>query len=406
MYTHSTGSKNEVTKILVIITSLIYTVVLMYSKIMNYPLFPYEKAGIIGIVTLSALVYFVCMLKKSPTSKGWAGCIVVYCILFASVFLIVKLQPVYVPIVLPAAVIAVLYHPYSGIAFHFLYCISYYYIGQPDKKESIIFYLIFGIIVCFSSEFMKTMRDIFFTFVIITAAYFSLIIIWMFTNYGTIDYFGLIPGIIPLFLTFTAMFVALIVSKYMVIKKRTSKQKYMALCSEDFPPIAEMRDTSLRVFYHTLEVADLSAAAAMAIGADDMLCRTGAMYHDIGKTISRDYVPAGVLIAKEYKIPKDVIAIIEEHNGKKRLPQTKEAAIVLLADTLVSTKDYMLKPNMNKINQKKIIDSVMSMRMEGGLLDDVGFSLKEYSTIKETFVEILCGTIRDKSIRNGEEYDT
>ena len=180
----------------------------------------------------------------------------------------------------------------------------------------------------------------------------------------------------------------------------------MALCSEDFPPIAEMRDTSLRVFYHTLEVADLSAAAAMAIGVDDMLCRTGAMYHDIGKTISRDYVPAGVLIAKEYKIPKDVIAIIEEHNGKKRLPQTKEAAIVLLADTLVSTKDYMLKTNMTKINQKKIIDSVMSMRMEGGLLDDAGFSLKEYSTIKETFVEILCGTIRDKSIRNGEEYDT
>lgn len=397
---HNKSFKNEITVIIVIITSLIYTAVLMYSKIMNYPLFPYEKAGIIGIVVMCTLIYFVCLLKKSTDKKGWAGCMAVYCFLFATLFIITKLQPVYVPIALAAAVAAILYHPYTGIAFHVLYCVSYYYIVQPDKKESIIYYLIFGIIVCFASEFMKTMKDMFFVFVIIAASYFSLVIIWCFSNYGHIDYYGLIPGVIQLAVTYVAMFITLIISKYMVIKKRASKDKYMALCSEDFPPIAEMRDTSLRVFYHTLEVADLASAAAIAIGADEVLCRTGAMYHDIGKTISRDYVPAGVMIAREYKIPKDVIAIIEEHNGKKRLPQTKEAAIVLLADTLVSTKDYMLKTNMTRINQKKIIDSVMTMRMDGGMLDDVPFTLKEYSIIKETFVDILCGTIRYKNVRN------
>lgn len=399
MNTKSMNSKNEITKVMVIITAIIYTIVLVYSQIMNYTLFQYEKAGIIGVIVFCALIFFVCVLKKAPNKKGWAGCICLYCVLYASVLVIGYFQPAYIPIAIPAGIIAIFYHPYSGVAFHLLYCVSFYFIKQPNVKESIIFYLIFGLVVCFATEFMKTVKDIVYSFIVIGTAYCSLVIIWMFYNYGKIDYFGIIPGMLQVFITFFVLFITIVSSKYIGVKKKNMKDRYLKLCDEDYPPIAEMRDTSLRVFYHTLEVADLSAAAALAIGADDVLCRTGAMYHDIGKTISRDYVPAGVLIAKEYKIPKDVIAIIEEHNGKKRLPQTKEAAIVLLADSLVSTKDYMLRTNVSKINQKKIIDSVMSLRMEGNLLDDVGFTLKEYSIIKETFTDILCGTIEDRSER-------
>ncbi|MBD5136880.1 MAG: HDIG domain-containing protein [Lachnospiraceae bacterium] len=385
-------NKNNIYKYIIMATAFFYTVVFSWYSINKAPLFLYEKQGIVSIIAFLSIAFLICILKYAPSNMEWSIFIIVYCVLFATQAVFVKLQPVYIPIVLPAVIIAVLYKPYSGIVFHLMYVVSFYYIVQSDKPESLIYYLIFGIIACLLTDFMKSIKSIIDSFIIMGVSYMILVIIWMQYNSGKVDYMGIFPGFIQLFFTMAVCFVCVIGRKFNEIRKKPAKSKYSIYCNEDFAPIKELRDTSLRVFYHTLEVADLSAAAAAAIGADAMLARAGAMYHDIGKTMSNNYVKAGIIIAKENNVPQEVINIIEEHNGKIRKPQSAEAAIVLLSDTLVATKDYMMKSGGKMMEERKLIDNVMSLRLDGGLIDESGLTLSQFREIKKVFISMRCGS--------------
>lgn len=387
---------DDIIKYIILITAFFYTMVLCVYKLDPVSINASEKKAIVALICLASLVFLMCIIRNSLSISGWCVWLVLYCILFASQFIFMKLQSAYIPIILPAAIISIMYHPYSGISFHLLFCISLYYLGQAGNTESFIFYFLFGVIVCFVSELMTNVKNILYSFVVIVICYTSLIIIWMEYHNNGINTVKLLSGYIQIAITIAVCFVCIILRKVLSIRRKPSNSRYEQLCNEDFPPIAEMRDNSLRVFYHTLEVADLSAAAAKASGADEMLARTGAMYHDIGKTMSNNYVAAGVVIARENDVPEEVIRIIEEHNGKLRKPGSIEAAIVMLADTIVSTKDYMLRKNARSLEQKKIIDNVMTLRLESGLIDEAGVSIKQYNQIKETFVSIMCGTIEER----------
>lgn len=383
-------NRKNILQYTVMFTAFFYTVVFSYGLIDKEPMFLYEKQGIVAVVAFLSIVFLVSMLKYSPSNTEWGIFIIIYCALFATQIIFMKLQPVYIPIAAPAVVIAVLYRPYCAIAFHLMYCTSFYFCYRQEMKEIFIFALIFGIIACLLTDFMDNINNIVNSFIILCTSYIILFVIWMQYNSGKIDYIGILPGFIQLIVTLSVCFVSIIAKRYKKIRVKTSKDNYSVYCNEDFAPIKELRDTSLRVFYHTLEVADLSAAAAAAIEADAMLARAGAMYHDIGKTMSRNYIKAGLIIAREYKLPEDIISIIEEHNGKIRKPQSKEAGIVLLADTLVATKDYMMKTGNKMMDERKLIDSVMSLRLDSGLLDESGITLSQFRVIKQTFIDMRC----------------
>lgn len=385
-------NKNNIYKYIIMTTAFFYTVVFSWYSINKAPLFLYEKQGIVSIIAFLSMAFLICILKYAPSNMEWGIFIIVYCVLFATQTVFVKLQPVYIPIVLPAVIIAVLYKPYSGIVFHLMYVVSFYFVVQSDKPESLIYYLIFGITACLLTDFMKSIKSIIDSFIILGVSYMILVIIWMQYNSGKVDYMGIFPGFIQLFFSMAVCLACVIGRKFNEIRKKPAKSKYSIYCNEDFAPIKELRDTSLRVFYHTLEVADLSAAAAAAIGADAMLARAGAMYHDIGKTMSNNYVKAGIIIAKENNVPQEVINIIEEHNGKIRKPQSAEAAIVLLSDTLVATKDYMMKSGGKMMEERKLIDNVMSLRLDGGLIDESGLTLSQFREIKKVFISMRCGS--------------
>lgn len=385
-------NQSNILKYIVMATTFFYTVVFCWCFINKEPLFLYEKQGIVSLIAFLSMAFMICILKYAPSNIEWGIFIVVYCILFATQAVFVRLQPVYVPIVLPAVVMAVLYKPYSGIVFHLMYIVSFYYMARWDKPETLVYYLIFGIIACLLTDFMKNIKSIINSFIILGVSYMILRIIWMQYSSGNVDYIGILPGYLQLFFTMAVCLLCVIGRKFNEVRKKPVKNKYSIYCNEDFAPIKELRDTSLRVFYHTLEVADLSAAAAAAIGADAMLARAGAMYHDIGKTMSNNYVKAGVIIAKENNVPQEIINIIEEHNGKIRKPQSAEAAIVLLSDTLVATKDYMMKSGGKMMDERKLIDSVMSLRLDGGLIDESGLTLSQFREIKKVFISMRCGS--------------
>ncbi len=198
-------------------------------------------------------------------------------------------------------------------------------------------------------------------------------------------------------------------------------------------------------YHHSLMVSNLCEAAAEAIGADPILARVGALYHDIGKLkrplffvenqsyflienphnkftprISKMIITAhpkdGIEIAKEYKLPQVVQNFIIQHHGEGLAsyfynqavqeegvenvkeeqfrypgpkPNTKETAILMIADAVESAVRSLKSPTPEEI--ENMINKIIVERLNDGQLSDSPLTLKDIKTIATTFSRILRG---------------
>jgi putative nucleotidyltransferase with HDIG domain len=196
-------------------------------------------------------------------------------------------------------------------------------------------------------------------------------------------------------------------------------------------------------FSHSLLVGTIAEKAAEEIGVNGLLCRVGAYYHDIGKVNKPDYfyenqmggynrhdqlsptmskhvivghVKDGAEIAKEYKLPSAIRQFIETHHGRTLIkyfyeearkqdsskngcvneqdyrypgpyPQTKEAAIVMLADSVEGAVRAMQDPSASKI--RTLIHNMAMERLQDGQFDDCDLTLKELRKIVEALAKSL-----------------
>ena len=205
-----------------------------------------------------------------------------------------------------------------------------------------------------------------------------------------------------------------------------------------------MRRLSLEApgtYSHTMRIADLAEAAATAVGANGLLARVGAYYHDIGKLkkpqyfienqqgknpheklkpqtsagIIRSHVDAGLEFADKEKLPQAVRAFISEHHGtgsiayflekaKERdpstvnaaefaypgpIPQSAETAIVMLADGVEASTRVINDPTPDKI--RGVIEHIIRQRIEAGQLRAAPLTLRQLDQIKEQFARSLIG---------------
>jgi putative nucleotidyltransferase with HDIG domain len=200
-------------------------------------------------------------------------------------------------------------------------------------------------------------------------------------------------------------------------------------------------------YAHTIAIANLAEAACRAIGANPLLARVGAYYHDIGKIarpqyfvenqakgrnphdnlkpgtsaqIIRNHVREGLELAAEYKLPRALRAFITEHHGtgsisyfldKARersgaqpdeaefaypgpLPQTAETAVVMLADGVEAATRVIHEPTREKI--REVVRHIVRQRMEQGQLDDAPLTLRQISIIEEQFTHVLAGMYHNR----------
>jgi cyclic-di-AMP phosphodiesterase PgpH len=194
-------------------------------------------------------------------------------------------------------------------------------------------------------------------------------------------------------------------------------------------------------YSHTMRIADLAEAAANAVGANGLLARVGAYYHDIGKLkkpqyfienqqgknpheklkpqtsagIIRSHVEAGLELADKEKLPQAVRAFIAEHHGtgsiayflekaKERdaggvnpaefaypgpIPQSAETAIVMLADGVEASTRVISDPTPEKI--RAVIDHIVRQRIDAGQLRNTPLTLKQLEIIKDQFARAMVG---------------
>ncbi len=221
--------------------------------------------------------------------------------------------------------------------------------------------------------------------------------------------------------------------------------RLLELSNLGHPLIRDMIVKAPGTYHHSMVVGSLAEAAAEAIHANSLLVRVGAYFHDIGKMMKPGYfienqrdgenphdrltpsmsalvitnhVKEGIDLGIEYGLPEPIIDMIPQHHGTSRVsffynkavqqtdpdkeevdetafrypgpkPQTKEAAIMMLADgaeaatrSLSSHSEGAIRARINKIVNSQVAD---------GQLDECPLTLKDLHTVSETFIQVLMG---------------
>lgn len=164
-----------------------------------------------------------------------------------------------------------------------------------------------------------------------------------------------------------------------------TRTSYEVLCDLENDLIKKMKQHSESLYSHAIRIGDLSYRAAIEIKADEMLALAGGIYHEVGKINGKNYIEEGLIIAEDYAFPRELKAILKEHNIKFEKPSSVEAAIVMISDSVESTIDYIEKNDDRKFTTDKIIENIFQMRMEKGTFDGTSLSLKDYKKLKEFY---------------------
>ena len=227
-------------------------------------------------------------------------------------------------------------------------------------------------------------------------------------------------------------------------------QMLLELSNPTQPLLRLLQTEAPGTHHHSLLVANLAEAAAYRIGANALLCRVGAYYHDIGKTrrpiffkenqidqpnphdgmdpavsaaILAAHVRDGLALADKYKLPQAVKDMIAQHHGdgvmayfyyaaKKKAdeegreidirdysydgpkPQTREAAILMMADT-VEAATRTLKDR-SRESMSAMIQKLVKDKFESGQLSESPLTFRDLSEISDAFIRTLTGIYHER----------
>lgn len=223
----------------------------------------------------------------------------------------------------------------------------------------------------------------------------------------------------------------------------TSMMKLLELSNPNNPLLKQLLLEAPGTYHHSLMVGNLAEATAESIGANPLLVRVGAYYHDIGKLKRPDYyvenqrggenphekiAPAlsaliitshireGMEMAKAAHLPPDITDFIAQHHGTSLTkyfynqamqedgrdntnednyryegprPQSKEVALVMLADSVEAAVRSLPEPKLDKINE--MVHNIIKGKLNDGQLDECDLTFKDLDVIAEKFCEILEG---------------
>lgn len=201
-----------------------------------------------------------------------------------------------------------------------------------------------------------------------------------------------------------------------------------------------LRELALKApgtFQHSLQVANLAEEASYEIDANSLLVRVGALYHDIGKIFGPAYyienqssginphdnlryeesariiighVTKGIELAKKHKLPPEIADFIPMHHGTRKveyfyikqrmenpgeqldehsftypgpIPNSRETALVMMADSVEAASRSLEKPDENSINE--LVEKVISKQLESNQFSNVNLTLRDISQVKEIF---------------------
>jgi putative nucleotidyltransferase with HDIG domain len=232
-----------------------------------------------------------------------------------------------------------------------------------------------------------------------------------------------------------------------VILNLPTNFRLLELTDLNSPILKKMQIEAPGSYNHSLNVANMAEQAARAIRANPLLVRVAALYHDIGKVPNAEYyiennrgkskhdllkpslsksilkahVKIGVEMAREIKLPREVINIIEQHHGTSLMkyfyhqalknkenkdvdvqeyrhqgpkPQTREAAIVMLADSVEAASRVLKRPSTKRIEE--FVTEIVESKFRDRELNESSLTLRGLMKISIAFRRYLTGVFHTR----------
>lgn len=156
------------------------------------------------------------------------------------------------------------------------------------------------------------------------------------------------------------------------------------LLEDDYPLVIELKRFSKVEYNHARKVSYLSDICAKEIGCDEKICACAGFYYRLGQMLGKPEVENAVREATNRCFPPEVIAIMGEFEGKKRLPGTPESAIVHMVDAIVTKIEILDATTMSsEWNQEMLIYQTLNEFSHDGVYDKAGLSMNQFLLIRE-----------------------
>jgi len=237
---------------------------------------------------------------------------------------------------------------------------------------------------------------------------------------------------------------------------RLTPMRLSELADVNHPLLRRLSLEAPGTYHHSLIVASLASAAADAVGADALLCRAGAYFHDVGKIVKPEYfvenqgsignphdplapsmsrlvlqshVKEGLALAREYGLDKVLADFIATHHGTSRIdyffhralesmedlervdeddyrypgprPSTKETAIMMLSDGVEASVRTLEEPTPQRLRDQ--IKAIVDQKTADGQFDQVPLTLLDLHRITESFFNTLVGVYHNRIAYPGQE---
>lgn len=316
--------------------------------------------------------------------------------------------------------------------------ISYY---APNSYMYVFMQIAAGIVAIFSLSHLQRRGQLILSIFLIFITYALVYIAFILTQEGEIRVTHLL-GLLWLFincllltLTYPVIYIFERVFGYI------SDITLIELSNPNHPALRNLTKKAPGTFQHSLMVANLAEEAIYRIGGNPLLTRTGALYHDIGKTYDPiffienqsgginphdqcefdesaqhiiNHVTKGVELAKKYNLPESIINFIRTHHGKSKVkyfynsfknkyhdreineslftytgpdPVSRECSVVMMADAVEAVSRTLAVKTEENIT--KLVNDIIDGQVREGRFVNADITFKDIATVKKVFIEML-----------------
>lgn len=316
--------------------------------------------------------------------------------------------------------------------------ISYF---APNSYMYLFMQITAGIVAIFSLAQLQRRGQLFFSIFFIFLVYAAVYISFVLTREGDIRLTHLF-GILWLFINCLLLSLTYpVIYIFERIFGFISEITLIELSNPNHPTLRALTKKAPGTFQHSLMVANLAEEAIYRIGGNPLLTRTGALYHDIGKSYDPIYfienqtgglnphdgqefdvsaqhiithVTKGVELAKKHKLPEAIINFIRTHHGKSKVkyfynsfknkypdkpiddslftyagpdPVSKECAVVMMADAVEAVSRTL--QDKTEENITKLVNDIIDSQVTDGRFKNADITFKDIEAVKRVFIDML-----------------
>ena len=309
----------------------------------------------------------------------------------------------------------------------------------PNSYEFIFLNIIAGVITIISSDDLYKRANLFITVGQITGIYMISYFSFFVIHEGNIDNIELFNFILFIICGLLTLFVYPLIYIYEKIFNLMSDVSLLELSDTNSPLLKDLSNKAPGTFHHSMNVANLAESSANEIGANSMLARVGALYHDIGKmdnpsyftenqvtgknphdslsskesvSIILNHVSKGVEIAKKNNLPNRIVDFIKTHHGTSTLhyfydkdlklnrnpkineykyngpkPFSKETALVMMCDSVEAATKSLDNPDTEQINS--FVETIIDKQIKNKQFENCDITFKDIKAIKSVIKKKL-----------------